>query len=183
MRLKPAVFLDRDGTLLEERSYIADPDRVVLVPGTVEALRALRAAGFGLVTVTNQSGIARGLYTEDDYRAVAARLNEILEREGAPVDATRYCPHHPEVTGPCACRKPAPGMYLDAAADLGLDLRASYYVGDKLTDVLPALELEGQGILVRTGYGREHEASVPEGVWVVDDLHGAVERIRFDCGL
>ena len=180
MRLQPAVFLDRDGTLLEERSYLADPDAVVLVPGTVEALRELRALGFRLVTVTNQSGIARGLYTEADYRAVAARLNEILEQEGAPVDDTRYCPHHPEITGPCSCRKPSLGMYLEAADALGLDLRASYYVGDKLTDVVPALELGGQGILVRTGYGRQHEASVPEEVWVVDDLLGAVERIRSD---
>lgn len=182
MKLQPAVFLDRDGTLIEERNYLSEPGGVVIVPGTFEALRELRAAGFRLVTVTNQSGIARGYYTEDDYRAVAGRVNRLLDEAGAHVDDTRYCPHHPDVTGPCACRKPATGMYLAAAADLGLDLRASYYIGDKLTDVLPALELEGQGILVRTGYGRDHEATVPQGVWVVDDVRSAVERIRFDSG-
>ena len=182
MTLKPAVFLDRDGTLIEEKTYLSDPDGVVFVPGTFEALRALRDAGFGLVTVTNQSGIARGYYTQDDYHAVAARVNRLLHEAGAPVDDTRFCPHHPDVTGPCACRKPATGMHLAAAADLGLDLRASYYVGDKLSDVLPALELEGQGILVRTGYGREQEARLPAGIWVVDDLRAAVERIRVDSG-
>jgi D-glycero-D-manno-heptose 1,7-bisphosphate phosphatase len=182
VKLQPAVFLDRDGTLIEEKEYLSDPNGVVMVPGTFEALRELRAAGFGLVIVTNQSGIARGYYTEDDYHAVAARVNALLDEAGAPIDDTRFCPHHPDVTGPCACRKPATGMYLAAAADLGLDLRASYYIGDKLTDVLPALELAGQGILVRTGYGRDHEASVPEGTWVVDDVRSAVGRIRFDSG-
>jgi D-glycero-D-manno-heptose 1,7-bisphosphate phosphatase len=182
VKLQPAVFLDRDGTLIEEKVYLSDPNGVVIVPGTFEALRELREVGFGLVTVTNQSGIARGYYTEADYHAVAARVNELLDEAGASVDDTRFCPHHPDVTGPCACRKPATGMYLAAAADLGLDLRASYYVGDKLTDVLPALELEGQGILVRTGYGREQEANVPKGIWVVDDVRAAAERIRFESG-
>ena len=177
MKLKPAVFLDRDGTLIAEKAYVAEPDGVELIPGTFAALRELRAAGFGLITVTNQSGIARGYYTEDDYHAVAARLDELLEAAGTPVDETLYCPHHPDVTGPCACRKPDTGMYRQAAAGHGLDLRASYYVGDKLKDVLPALELKGQGILVRTGYGREHEPNLRDGIWVVDDLWAAAERI------
>ena len=130
-----------------------------------------------LVTVTNQSGIARGLYTEEDYHAVAARLTEVLAAAGATVDRTEYCAHHPEVTGPCACRKPSTGMHLSAAGDLGIDVERSYFVGDKLADVLPAVELGGQGILVRTGYGREHEAAVPAGVWVADDLRAAADRI------
>lgn len=179
---KPAVFIDRDGTIIEEKVYLSDPDGIVIIPGTFEALASLREAGFALVTITNQSGIARGYYTEDDYDAVATRLNEILDEAGVPVDETFHCPHHPDITGPCGCRKPGTGMYLQAAADLGLDLRASYYIGDKITDVLPALELEGQGILVRTGYGAEHEPKVPEEVWVVDDLRAAAERIRFDSG-
>lgn len=177
MGLRPAVFVDRDGTIVAERHYLADPDGVVLVPGALEALVDLREAGFVLVTVTNQSGIARGLYTEDDYHAVAARLTEVLAAGGLAVDRTEYCVHHPDVTGPCGCRKPATGMHLAAAADLGLDVEASYYVGDKATDVMPAVALEGQGILVRTGYGLDHEASVPPGTWVVDDLRAAVDRI------
>jgi D-glycero-D-manno-heptose 1,7-bisphosphate phosphatase len=179
---KPAVFIDRDGTLIEEKVYLADPGGVVVLPGAVEGLRELRAAGFALVTVTNQSGIARGYYSEEDYRAVAGRLDEVLEKAGTPVDGTFYCPHHPDVTGPCACRKPGTGMFLEAAAELGLDLRASYFVGDKVTDVLPALELGGQGILVRTGYGLEHEPNVPGDVWVEDDMRAAARRIRFDSG-
>ena len=177
MTLRPAVFIDRDGTIIVERSYLADPAGVHLVPGTAQALSELRAAGFVLVTVTNQSGIALGLYSEDDYRAVAARIDEILTDAGAPVDGTEYCPHHPKHTGPCDCRKPATGMHRRAAADLGVDLARSFYVGDKVTDVLPALALGGQGILVRTGYGVEHEGDVPAGTWVADDLRGAATLI------
>jgi len=177
MDLRPAVFLDRDGTIIVERSYLADPDGVHLVPGSVSALSDLREAGLALVTVTNQSGIALGLYDESDYQAVAARLEALLADSGAPVDSTEYCPHHVDVTGPCDCRKPATGMHRRAAAALGIDLARSYYVGDKVTDVLPAIALGGQGILVRTGYGREHEGGVPEGTWVADDLRAAADMI------
>lgn len=175
--LRPAVFIDRDGTLITERHYLADPEGVRLVPGAAEALAALRRAGFALVVVTNQSGIARGLYRLEEYEAVAARVEEVLAAAGAPVDGTYFCPHHPDFTGPCGCRKPAPGMYLRAAAELGLDPGRSWYVGDKVTDVVPALELKGRGVLVRTGYGRELEDAVPAGVAVADDLTGAVELI------
>ncbi|MEX0836955.1 MAG: HAD family hydrolase [Gemmatimonadota bacterium] len=174
---RPAVFLDRDGTIIRERSYLADPKGVELVPGTVEALAKLRDAGLPYVIVTNQSGIARGLYSEDDYLAVAARLQEILEDAGVPPEATRHCPHHPDVTGPCDCRKPDTGMHRSAAAEHGLDLERSFYVGDKASDVEPARTLGGSGFLVRTGYGRKHEADVDPGIEVVDDLHAAVRRI------
>lgn len=179
--LRPAVFVDRDGTIVAERHYLADPDGVELVPGALEALMDLKRAGYVLVTVTNQSGIARGLYTEDDYHAVAWRLDEVLAEGGLTIDRTEHCPHHPDVTGPCACRKPATGMYLRAAGDLGIDLAGSYYIGDKVTDVIPAIELKGQGILVRTGYGREHEASLPPGTWIADDLRAAADLILGGC--
>ncbi len=174
---RPAVFLDRDGTLIEERNYLADPDGVVLMAGATRALAALREAGYVLVIVTNQSGIARGLYRESDYEAVTARLMRILEEAGAPVDAVYHCPHHPDVSGPCRCRKPGTGMHEAAAEDLGLDLTASWYVGDKRSDVLPARALGGRGILVRTGYGREEEPAVSDGVEVEDDLAAAARRI------
>ena len=180
MGVRPAVFIDRDGTIIEEKSYLADPEGVSLVPGTVSALADLRAAGFPVVIVTNQSGIALGLYAESDYHSVAARLVRVLEEAGVPPDSVQYCPHHPDVTGPCGCRKPATGMHLRAAAELGLDPVRSYYVGDKITDVLPALELGGRGILVRTGYGREHEGAVPAGVRVADDLRAAADMILAD---
>ncbi len=174
------MFVDRDGTLIEEKSYLADPAGVVLVPGTLAALADLRRAGFALVIVTNQSGIALGLYDEDAYQAVTRRLTQVLEEAGVRPDGVQYCPHHPDVTGPCACRKPATGMHRRAAAELGLDLPRSYYVGDKVADVLPALELGGQGILVRTGYGPEHEHGVPPGVRVADDLRAAAALILAD---
>lgn len=174
---RPAVFLDRDGTIIREKSYLADPDGVELVPGTLEALATLREVGLPYVIVTNQSGIARGRYSEEDYRAVAARLQEILETAGVPPETTRHCPHHPDVTGPCDCRKPGTGMHRSAAAEHGLDLERSFYVGDKPSDVEPARALGGSGILVRTGYGRKHEADVGPDVDVVDDLPAAVRRI------
>lgn len=175
--LRPAVFVDRDGTLIAELDYLADPVRVHLLDGAVHALASLRAAGYALVVVTNQSGIARGFYRVEDYRAVAARLEEVLAEAGVPLDGTYYCPHHPDYTGPCACRKPAVGMYVGAATELGLDVQASWYVGDRITDVLPAIELGGRGILVRSGYGRELEDVAPGPVRVVDDLAAAAELI------
>ena len=179
MTLRPAVFLDRDGTLIREAEYLADPDGVELLPGVPEALRALRAAGYALVVVTNQSGIARGLYDEHDYRRVADRLDDMLARAGASVDATYHCPHHPDHGPPCDCRKPALGMHRRAADQLKLDLAASWYVGDKASDVEPAHAVGGRGILVRTGYGRRTEAGgdLPPGTAVVDDLPAAAALI------
>src|SRR5690606_21848860 len=135
---RPAVFLDRDGTIVVERNYLADPARVELVPGAAAALRALAEAGYALVVVTNQSGIARGLYGEGEFRAVQRRIEELLAREGIRLDGVYHCPHHPDYTGPCECRKPAVGLYLRAARELGLDLSRSVCIGDRLKDVLPA---------------------------------------------
>lgn len=172
-----AVFLDRDGTLIQERDYLADPEGVSLLPGVPEALRLLAEGGFALVVVTNQSGIARGLYTLDDYYAVAHRLDADLRRTGVELDATYFCPHHPDLTGPCECRKPNTGMYVQAARDLGLDLSDSFFVGDRQKDVVPAATLGGTGILVRTGYGLEEEVAVGEGTIVVDSLLDAARLI------
>ena len=175
--MRPAVFIDRDGTIIAEKSYLDDPAGVELVPGSADGMRRLREAGFALVVVTNQSGIARGLYSEADYHAVARRLDEVLAALDVLPDGTYYCPHHPDFSEPCDCRKPDTGMHRRAAEELDLDLAASYYVGDKPSDVIPAVTLGGQGILVRTGYGAEQDASVPEGTWVVDDLDAAARRI------
>jgi D-glycero-D-manno-heptose 1,7-bisphosphate phosphatase len=165
-----AAFLDRDGTIVQERHYLADPDAVALVPGTVEALRALAAHGFLLVVVTNQSGIARGLYSEADFRAVQSRLESLLAACGVVFDAVYHCPHHPEHTGPCQCRKPDLGMYHAAAAELGIDPSLSIFIGDRLKDVLPARAFGGRGFLVRTGYGAAEEAALPSGMETAADL-------------
>ena len=175
--LRAAVFLDRDGTVVEERDYLANPAHVRLLPGAADAIRRMRAAGYPVVLVTNQSGIARGLYRLEQYHAVQARVEQLLRDAGAAVDGTYYCPHHPDFTGPCDCRKPGPGMYSAAARDLSVAPERSWFVGDKLTDVQPALGFGGRGILVRTGYGRDQEARVPAGVAVVDDLTAAADLI------
>jgi len=174
---RPAAFLDRDGTVVRDAHYLADPERVELIPGAAAAIRRLSGAGLTIVIVTNQSGIARGLYSEAQYHTVAKRVDELLRADGAAVDGTYYCPHHPDHGGPCDCRKPSTGLYHRAARELGLDPGASFYVGDKLTDVLPALALGGQGVLVRTGYGAGEEAGLPPGFWAADDLSGAAELI------
>lgn len=177
----PAVFLDRDGTLIEERSYLADPDGVRLLPGVVDGLRALGAAGYRLIVVTNQSGIARGLITPDQYERVRARMHEQLARHGVRLDGIYHCPHHPSITGPCDCRKPGVALYRRAAAEHDLDLERSVFVGDKPSDVEPAAVLGGRGILVGTGYGRTSAGSVDASVAVVRDFAAAVERILKDA--
>ena len=179
---RPAAFLDRDGTIIREKDYLSDPVGVELIPRAIEAMKELQEMGLALVIVTNQAGIARGLYSVEEYHVVAARLGALLEQEGVFVEATYYCPHHPDATGPCSCRKPGTGMYEAAAADLGLDLGASYYVGDKRSDVEAAEALDGRGVLVRTGYGVEHEKDLPDAVWVADDLRGAADLIRAEVG-
>ena len=187
-----AVFADRDGTIIEDRHYIADPADVALIPGSPEALLRLRALGFALVVVTNQSGIGRGLYTVADYRRVAAETDRRLERAGVVVDATYFCTDAPGGDPRTTCRKPSPVMYRQAAHDLGLALAGSYFVGDKVSDVLPAAALGGTGILVRTGHGAtEEKRGATEGGptpdWrVTDDLAGAaalIERLEADLPL
>jgi D-glycero-D-manno-heptose 1,7-bisphosphate phosphatase len=165
-----AAFLDRDGTLIDEREFLADPDDVAIVPGAPAALRSIRDAGFALVVITNQSGIARGLYSEREFAAVQRRLESMLAAEGVTLDGVFHCPHHPDFSGPCDCRKPATGMFRLAADRLGLDLAASIYVGDRVRDVLPALELGGRGFLVTTGYGSAEATAAPAGVRVVAGL-------------
>ena len=130
-----------------------------------------------MVVVTNQSGIARGLYGVEDYEAVARRLDELLADHGLRLDATHFCPHHPDVSGDCCCRKPATGMHLAAADELGLDPIGSFFVGDRVRDLAPALELGGEGILVRTGYGSEEEGALPGVFQEADDLLEAVHLI------
>ena len=173
-RGRRAAFLDRDGTLIHERHFLADPAGVELIDGAAAALRALRDAGFALILVTNQSGIARGLFGEEEFRAVQARLTDLLAREGARLDGSYHCPHHPEVSGPCDCRKPAPGLFLRAAREHGIDLSRSIYIGDRLRDVLPGVSLGGTGYLVRTGYGEKEAAEAPPAIRVVPDLAAAV---------
>jgi D-glycero-D-manno-heptose 1,7-bisphosphate phosphatase len=132
-RKRRAVFADRDGTLIEDPGYLADPDGVVLLPGAAHALARLRDHGFVLVVVSNQSGIARGLITEEQAAAVHARFVAELAGRGVQLDAVRYCPHGPN--DGCVCRKPLPGLLLEAAEELGVDPARSFMVGDTPSDI------------------------------------------------
>ncbi|HKY33647.1 MAG TPA: HAD family hydrolase [Candidatus Polarisedimenticolia bacterium] len=139
-RARRAVFLDKDGTLVEDLRYNADPARIRAAPGAAEALRRMHAAGFLLVVVSNQAGIALGLFSESAMTAVRSRIESIARDAGAELTDFRYCPHHPEgrierFAVACACRKPEPGMILDAAREHGIDLAGSWLIGDILDDV------------------------------------------------
>ena len=170
------VFVDRDGTLIDDPGYLADPDGVRLIPGAAEGVAQLNAAGIPVVVVTNQSGIARGLYGWDQYRAVKARLDTLLARFGARIDATYVCPHHPSVTGPCTCRKPAPRLFTEAAEALRIDLAHAVWIGDRITDVEPALGFGGTGMLVLTGEGARHaDVAERQQFRTFPDLRAAVD--------
>ena len=143
-----AVFLDRDGTIIEDPGYLADPAAMRLLPGAADAIARLNRAGLPAIVVTNQSGIARGLYDEAAYAATTRRLAELLAGRGARVDAQYHCPHHPDFSGPCECRKPGVLLYQRAAADFDLHLARCWWVGDRLRDVLPAERFDGKGILL-----------------------------------
>lgn len=181
----PAVLLDRDGTLNVDHGYIGRLDLLTLYPYSVEALRVLQQAGFRLVVVTNQAGVARGMFDE----AFVQESHEWLRRQcaagGVHLDGIYHCPHHPDGTVPeytrvCECRKPRPGMALQAARDLDLDLSRSYVIGDKWLDVGLANNAGAAGILVRTGYGATEEQQPKAGVTaaaIVDDVHAAATWI------
>lgn len=175
---RPAVFLDRDGTLIEDRHYLRDPAQVRLLPGAAKAVRRLNDAAVAAVVVTNQSGIARGLLTEAQYADTAGRLDDLLLAEGAHLDGHYHCPHLPAPTGSCECRKPGPLLYQQAARELELDLSASWWVGDRERDLAAADRYGGQTILVLTGAGLEesrHPRAEPRAT--APDLAAAVARI------
>ena len=159
--LRPAVFLDRDGTLNEERHYLYRREDWVWIPGVVDSLARLSAAGFALVVVTNQSGIARGMYAREDVDVLHAWVQEdLLLRAGIRFEGFYVCPHHPDFSGECQCRKPGPGMLLMAAAEHGLDLSASWMIGDKSADVLAGRAAGCRTVLVQSGYGKMEKDKV-----------------------
>ncbi len=183
-RGRPAVFFDRDGTIINDNGYLNDPDGVTLVSGAAGAIARVRAAGFTVVVITNQSGIARGTITPAAYAAVAARVNAALGAAGAAIDATYMCPHHPDVSGPCDCRKPAPGLYLRAARELDLDLTGSVLVGDRWRDVAPAAQLNARGILVPSPVTPACDAEEAQrNALVAPTLSAAVDLILDDSKL
>ncbi len=183
-----AVFLDRDGTLIREADYLRDPSGVVLERDAAEAVALLNRAGYRVILVSNQSGIARGYYTERELEAVQRRVEDLLHEEGAYLDAFYFCPHHPDgrvekYRMDCRCRKPGTGMVERAVEEWGIDLAASYVIGDKASDLEMARRAGMTAILVRTGYGEETweacltEAGSPRPDRVAEDVGEAVRFV------
>ncbi|MEK6302276.1 MAG: D-glycero-beta-D-manno-heptose 1,7-bisphosphate 7-phosphatase [Acidobacteriota bacterium] len=181
-----ALFIDRDGTINEDSGYLATPDELIIYPWVAQAVRLINEAGLMAIVVTNQSGIARGLYTEDQLRAIHDRMIGELQREAARIDAVYYCPHHPDYGGKryrreCECRKPQPGMLHAAAREHNIDLARSWVIGDKASDINLAANTGARGVLVLTGYGSEtlaHRERWPcEPEMVADNLLHAVRLI------
>jgi D,D-heptose 1,7-bisphosphate phosphatase len=182
-----AVFLDRDGTINEEVGYLSRLEQLKLYPFTFEAIRIINENGMKAVVVTNQSGVARGYFSEDFVRTVHLRINEMLQAKGAFIDRFYYCPHHPaEGNEPylrsCNCRKPEPGMLIRASEELDVDLSRSYMVGDMAKDMELAKRVGARGILVRTGYGKGVISSDIKPVYVAKDVLDAVNWIMKDRG-
>ncbi|MEW6614223.1 MAG: HAD family hydrolase [Thermodesulfobacteriota bacterium] len=188
-----AVFMDRDGTINEETGYLKDPCDLNILPRALDAIRLINENQIKAVVITNQSGVARGYFTEEMVEKIHVRLRELLGENGVYLDGIYYCPHHPEIGPPeyrkkCNCRKPAPGMLNMASAELEIDLSHSYVIGDKLTDIEPAYKVGAKGILVLTGYGKDqmeslNERSKRQPHYIARDILEAVNWILHDLHL
>jgi D-glycero-D-manno-heptose 1,7-bisphosphate phosphatase len=174
-----AVFLDRDGTLNVDKGHVYKKSDWEWIPGAQNAILRLNQAGFLVVVVTNQSGIARGLYSESEVRDLHEYVNQDLARMDARIDAFYVCPHHPDFTPhtKCGCRKPLPGMLKMASQKLYLETTQSWMVGDKVTDVQAGAEVGARGILLTSVHGGELLGSEPAGTIIRGDLAGAVDYI------
>ncbi|TRO82731.1 D-glycero-beta-D-manno-heptose 1,7-bisphosphate 7-phosphatase [Trichloromonas acetexigens] len=181
---KKAVFLDRDGTINEEKNYLHRIEDFAFIPGVPEAIRRLKEAGYKIVVVTNQSGVARGYFSREDVDRLHQHIQRELTKIGTAIDAFYLCPHHPEkgkgeFKVDCDCRKGRPGMLLQAAAEHGIDLAASWMIGDKRADLEAGRAAGCRSLLVRTGYGEEELATGAGALAeaVVDDLPAAADYI------
>jgi D-glycero-D-manno-heptose 1,7-bisphosphate phosphatase len=186
-RLKRAVFLDRDGVIVEQREYLNRPEDLILIPGAGEAIALLNASAIPVIVVSNQAGVAKGYLTLSDLEAIHARLRRELSAHGAHLDAIYYCPHHREATVPeflrdCPCRKPGIGMFERARDEHGIDLSRSYLVGDATGDILAGRRAGCRTILVSTGFGGTDGRYTVEPDLQVSDLSEAVARILTEVG-
>ena len=179
--MRRAVFLDRDGTINIEKEYLYLAKDFEFIPGVVEAIQLLNQAGVMVVVVTNQSGVARGYYTEDDVVNLHRHIARELELSGVHIDAWLFCPHHPTGRGSyalqCNCRKPLPGMLHEAAERYDINLEESTMIGDKQADIEAGQAAGCHTILVRTGYGASEEQKLESETVVCDDLLSAVKYL------
>jgi D-glycero-D-manno-heptose 1,7-bisphosphate phosphatase len=176
---RKAVFLDRDGTINVEKDHLHRCELWEWIPGAVEAIKALNSGGWLVIVVSNQAGVARGLYSEAAIARLHARVDEQLAAAGARIDRYYFCPHHPEFGEriQCECRKPRPGMLLQGQHDWNIDMRSSFLIGDKLSDMEAACAVGVTPILVATGYGRQERARCGNRYLHFDDLAGAAAYI------
>jgi len=181
-----AVFMDRDGTVCEEVGYLDSVKQMRLIPRSAAAIKLLNHRGFKAVVVTNQSGVARGIFPEARLEELHAEMNRLLREAGAYLDAIYYCPHHPTEGLPpylreCNCRKPAPGLLLEAAAHLNIDLPSSYMIGDHLSDIECGQRVGAETILLLTGHGRDSlskiESNLKPPAYIAADLYEAVQWV------
>jgi D,D-heptose 1,7-bisphosphate phosphatase len=183
-----AVFLDRDGTINEEVGHLGDIERVNILPGSANAIRELNQAGFKTIIITNQAGVAREIFDEDAVKRVNKHVVSLLAGDGALIDAAYYCPHHPEFGNAdyrkdCDCRKPKPGMLLQAAAELKIDLENSFIIGDTAKDIIAGKSVGCRAVLVLTGHGKRELESIPSDSsqsypdFVAEDLPAAVRWV------
>lgn len=181
--LYPAVFLDRDGTINHDKNYLSDEKDLRIYVFVKKAILKLRKAGFKIVVVTNQSGVARGYITTAKLKKINNKLKEMLKKQGVNIDGIYFCPHGPD--DKCSCRKPKTGMVLQAAKDLNIDLKKSYTVGDSIRDYMLGYNFGGKGILVLTGHGKQQALKIKKEkqkpLAVVKNLHTAVKIILNDC--
>jgi D-glycero-D-manno-heptose 1,7-bisphosphate phosphatase len=184
MLSRRAAFVDRDGTIIEDVNYISRPDDVRLRPGAADAIATLNARGVQVVVITNQSGIAQGRFSVEDYERVRDRIDEVLAEHGARIDATYYCPHYPADSGECGCRKPGTLLFDEAIADLDIDAASSLFAGDRLRDVIPAKTYGGIAFLLRASSTPAADLATAEeiGLEVVDSLLEAVQRFLVRAG-
>ena len=172
---KRALFLDRDGTIIEDKHFLSDPEQVSLLPGAAAAIRAINESGWLAIVTSNQSGIGRGYFKPDALMRVERRLADILAEQGARIDDFLYCPHNPEEN--CACRKPNPGLLIEASRSHGTALTDSWMIGDKASDVESGRRAGCRTCLVLTGYGSQEVAKEIQPDLVAPDLLSAVRHI------
>jgi D-glycero-D-manno-heptose 1,7-bisphosphate phosphatase len=156
------IFLDRDGVINKEVGYLSDPDKFEFIPGSIEALKILKQKGYLLILITNQAGIARGYFSEKNLYDIHSKMKNILKEYDITLDDIFYCPHHPEFTGDCNCRKPLPGMIFRAKSKFNIDLTKSYMIGDTLNDIKAGVNAECRTVLVLSGYGREEQKKIED---------------------
>lgn len=177
-----AFFLDRDGTINVEKNYLFKVEDWEWTPRAIDAIKLINNAGYLAIVVSNQAGIARGYYTDNDVQTLHVEVDRMLAKFDAKIDAYYYCPHHPEFGNPrnCHCRKPHPGMFLQAQADFKIDFDRSYMIGDKLIDAQAAINVGIKPALVRTGYGEASEDEAVSTLAFYDNLYEAVVELLID---